>query len=127
MRANRHKDTGPELLVRRLLREAGVTGYRLHWPVAGRPDLAFPSRKIAIFVHGCYWHGHGCGVRRGTHNAGFWEEKIRANRRRDREAMSRLRREDWIVVIIWECALRTLNKAALRHCLEVIKRRSTRT
>lgn len=56
MRANRSRNTGPEMLLRRMLRERGLTGYRLHWPVEGRPDVAFPGLKVAVFVHGCFWH-----------------------------------------------------------------------
>ena len=57
MRANRARNTGPELRLRKALREAGLGGYRLNWKKApGRPDIAYPGRKVAIFVHGCYWH-----------------------------------------------------------------------
>src|ERR1700680_1329322 len=113
MRGNRGKDTGPEVLVRRLLRAEGVSGYRLHWPVIGRPDIAFPGRKVAFFVHGCFWHGHSCGVRMATYNRAFWDAKILENQARDAKVLSTLHAEGWAVVVIWECSLRKLGAAAL--------------
>ena len=120
MRANRSKNTGLELLVRRLLRDAGARGYRLHWRVIGRPDVAFPGRKIAVFAHGCYWHGHSCGVRMPGYNRDFWDEKIDANRRRDREVVETLERQGWSVVIIWECVLKRLGQEALSPTLRLL-------
>ena len=85
MRANRARDTGPELRLRRALREAGLGGYRLNWKKApGRPDIAYPGRKVAIFVHGCYWHHcPRCYPNLPKSNPEFWARKFELNRERD--------------------------------------------
>ncbi len=79
MQGNKRRDTKPELLVRQRLRAAGLTGYRLDWAKApGRPDIAFPGRKIAIFVNGCYWHRcPHCNPSMPSKNVEFWEAKFR--------------------------------------------------
>lgn len=112
------KDTQPELVVRRLVHGLGYR-YVLHdRRLPGAPDLVFPSRKKVVFVHGCFWHGHGCG--RGfkpKSNAAFWAAKIDTNRVRDRRQRCRLRRMGWRVLIVWECATRPDRGAALQRRL----------
>jgi DNA mismatch endonuclease (patch repair protein) len=105
MRANRAKDTTPELVVRSLLREAGFTGYRLHWRTpAGRVDIAFVGRKIAIEVYGCFWHRcPRCAKALPKRNRAFWRAKFRANQLRDRRMRARLKESGWRVSVIWEC------------------------
>jgi DNA mismatch endonuclease, patch repair protein len=101
-------DTQPEMVVRRTLHRLGYR-FRLHAPsLPGRPDLVFPSRKKAIFVHGCYWHGHACkyGRAQSKTNRSFWREKLRRNRERDARATRLLRRQGWSVSVIWECAIK---------------------
>ncbi len=108
MRAVKARDTGPERIVRRLA-YAIAPGYRLHRrDIPGRPDLAYVARKRAIFVHGCFWHGHSCarGAREPRTNVTYWREKIERNRARDRAIMRRLRRTGWRVLVLWECELR---------------------
>ncbi|WP_460449901.1 very short patch repair endonuclease [Alsobacter sp. SYSU BS001988] len=117
MRAVRGKDTTPELLVRRLLR--GIApGYRLHRrDVPGRPDVAYVGRKAAIFVHGCFWHGHDCarGARTPKVNRDYWEAKIARNRARDAESLAALAARGWRSLVVWECE--TKDEAALRERL----------
>jgi len=108
MRRIRGKDTGPELRVRRLLRELGFPGYRLHRKeLPGRPDIAFVGRRKAIFIHGCFWHGHSCrqGLRRPKTNADYWVPKIERNRARDATQLVELRNLGWDVLTVWECEL----------------------
>lgn len=107
MQANRAKNTKPELTLRRLLREAGYTGYRLHWKQApGRPDIAYPGRKIAIFVNGCFWHRcPACSPPMPKSNTSFWQAKFAANRERDERKTAELRDAGWTVVTTWECEL----------------------
>lgn len=107
MQANRGKNTKPELELRRLLRENGYPGYRLHWRKApGHPDVAYPGRKIAIFVHGCFWHRcPTCKPRLPKANAEFWALKLSANVDRDRRAEADLIAQGWTVVTVWECEL----------------------
>ncbi len=103
----RAKHTGPELRVRQALRARGLTGYRLHHAQApGRPDIAFVGRKVAVFVHGCFWHGcPHCRPRRPTTHRAFWNAKLDRNRARDAEKARALRRAGWRVVTLWECKL----------------------
>ncbi len=114
MQANRSKNTGPELLVRAALRKAGLTGYRLHWKKApGRPDVCFPGRRVAIFVHGCFWHRcpHCSPSRPRTHRE-FWEEKFARNRARDERDVAQLLAAGWTVIVVWECQLRRARATA---------------
>lgn len=108
MQGNKRQDTKPELLVRQRLREAGLTGYRLQWKKApGRPDIAFPGRKIAIFVNGCFWHRcPHCNPSVPKRNVEFWEAKFRRNIERDKRAISELEALGWTPITIWECELK---------------------
>jgi DNA mismatch endonuclease (patch repair protein) len=117
MRAVKGRDTKPELKLRRILRTF-APGYRLHRKdIAGRPDVAYVGRKLAIFVHGCFWHGHDCarGRREPKANAEFWQAKIARNRVRDAEALARLAASGWRAEVIWECEM--ANDAALEERL----------
>lgn len=108
MQGNKRSNTKPELLVRQRLREAGLTGYRLQWKQApGRPDIAFPGRKIAIFVNGCFWHRcPNCNPSVPKRNTEFWEAKFRRNVERDARAIAELEDAGWMVLTIWECELK---------------------
>lgn len=106
MRNIRGKDTSPELAVRKLCRELGFSGYRIHRKeLPGKPDLAWLGRKQAIFVHGCFWHGHNCteGLRKPKSNRSYWIPKIGRNQQRDAENLNNLRASGWEVLVIWEC------------------------
>jgi DNA mismatch endonuclease (patch repair protein) len=98
------KDTLPEMTVRRMLHGLGYR-YVLHDKrLPGKPDLAFPARRKAVFVHGCFWHGHDCG--RGfkpAKNADFWASKIDRNSLRDRQQIQALHALGWEVLTVWEC------------------------
>ncbi len=90
-----------------LLREASLAGWRRHQNLPGRPDFVWRRAKVAVFVDGCFWHGHDCGknVTPKT-NARSWQEKIERNRARDRKVARALRKEGWTVIRIWECQLK---------------------
>ncbi|NTU58873.1 MAG: DNA mismatch endonuclease Vsr [Chlorobiaceae bacterium] len=108
MRNIRGKHTTPELIVRKLCRDLGYFGYRLHRKdLPGRPDIAWVGKKVAIFVNGCFWHYHNCGQgsRVPDSNSGFWAEKFQKNRARDAKNIKALRANGWRVAIIWECEL----------------------
>lgn len=115
MAAVRSCDTVPEKIVQEALRKKRVS-YRTHdkrFP--GSPDLVIPRLRIAIFVHGCFWHGHSCPRgRRPKTNIVFWNTKIRGNMKRDRAAAAKLRRQGWKVRTIWQCTLGTGVKRLLR-------------
>ncbi len=102
------RDTGPELVVRRLLWRLGAR-YRLdRRDLPGRPDIVMPGRKLAIFVHGCFWHGHDCvrGARVPKANRDYWTTKIGRNRARDIETRAKLEALGWRVEVVWECDLK---------------------
>lgn len=103
----RGKNTQPELLVRKGLHALGFR-FRLHAPnVPGKPDLVLARYRAAIFVHGCFWHGHDCHLfRLPSTNAEFWAAKIGRNRGRDIEVLEHLATTGWRVLVIWECALK---------------------
>ena len=106
------KDTGAELLMRSALHKVGLR-YRLHdRSLSGSPDLVFPRFHAVVFVHGCYWHFHGCyrsTVPRSRHK--FWTDKFQANRSRDKRNEKLLLKSGWRVLTVWECVL--LGKNAL--------------
>jgi DNA mismatch endonuclease (patch repair protein) len=102
------RDTAPEMTVRRLLRRLGA-GYRLHRrDLPGRPDIVLAGRRLAIFVHGCFWHGHDCarGVRTPKANRDYWMAKVARNRARDATTRAALEQLGWRVLTIWECELK---------------------
>jgi DNA mismatch endonuclease (patch repair protein) len=98
----RSRDTGPEILLRGALRRRGLGGYRLHWRgVPGRPDVAYPGRRIAIFVDGAFWHGHPRYFTFGK-SGEAWDAKIRRNMQRDREVDAELFRLGWRSLRVWD-------------------------
>ncbi|MCW5897881.1 MAG: very short patch repair endonuclease [Flavobacteriales bacterium] len=120
----RSRDTGPERVMRRLLSEAGVRGYRLHHAgTEGRPDIAFPGRRVAVFIHGCFWHvcPH-CKRYAPKNNARFWSEKLERNRLRDQRKTNCLRVAGWRVVTIWECRLKSYPAAQVGRVLQALSR-----
>lgn len=120
MQANR-RISGLETRFRKALWSAGLRGYRVHARLPGRPDLAFRRRKLAIFVHGCYWHqcpkGH---LPAPKANAEFWAAKFRENRRRDEVAAIKLAAMGWTVMTLWECDLRADTAGAVESVREAL-------
>lgn len=108
MKANKGRNTKPELQVRMILRDIGFPGYRLDWKkVPGRPDIAYPGRRIAIFVNGCFWHRcPRCNLPLPKTHTEFWQEKFTRNIRHDREVRETLESLGWTVITIWECELK---------------------
>ena len=114
MRAVKGRGTTPELAVRRLIWSLGGR-YRLNRAdLPGKPDIVLPGRRLAIFVHGCFWHGHDCarGARVPRANRDYWLGKVARNRARDAVSRTALEAKDWRVETVWECELR--DAAALR-------------
>ncbi|MDR3754974.1 MAG: very short patch repair endonuclease [Terracidiphilus sp.] len=117
MRAVRSEDTAPEILVRRFVHHLGYR-FRLHRKdLPGKPDLVFPRLESVIFVHGCFWHGHGCprGARLPKTNAKYWCTKIARNSSRDRSNRNKLRSLGWKSLVVWECELRAKLDSAQRR------------
>ena len=104
------RNTAPERAIRSMLHSMGFR-FRLHRKdLPGTPDIVFVSRKKAIFINGCFWHGHRC--RRGklpTSNSTFWRRKIEGNKERDRRNLRRLRSAGWETLVIWQCTLKDVD------------------
>lgn len=108
MRAVKGRNTSPEVAVRRLVWRLGGR-YRLHARnLPGSPDLVLPRRRLALFVHGCFWHGHDCarGARTPKANRDYWTAKLARNRARDAAALAALAGAGWRAEVVWECELR---------------------
>ena len=95
-----------ELRLMKLFKDNGITGWRRNYPVVGHPDFVFPQYKIAVFVDGCFWHGHDCRNTRPQDNKEYWQKKRERNMRRDKEITARFESRRWTVLRIWECELR---------------------
>jgi DNA mismatch endonuclease (patch repair protein) len=108
MSANKAKNTRPELLLRRLFWKNGLRGYRIHpKDIPGRPDICFTTKKVAIFVNGCFWHRcPHCNYALPKHNSHFWQTKFKNNMDRDEKKISQLKDAHWKVITIWECELK---------------------
>ncbi|WP_077035963.1 very short patch repair endonuclease [Pelomonas sp. KK5] len=121
----RSKDTNPELIVRRALFASGYR-FRLHRKdLPGSPDIVMQGRRVAIFVHGCFWHAHqGCKyAKTPSTRTEFWSAKLQANVDRDQRAADKLREIGWRVLYVWECSTRDLDAVAklpqvLRHWVD---------
>ncbi len=113
------RDTAPEMLVRQFLSKCGVR-YRLHRKdLPGRPDLYIPRLHLALFVNGCFWHGHGCRrAARSKTNVDFWTQKIARNKARDRATGEALRAMDIETLTLWTCELDAFPKA----CRDIMRR-----
>jgi DNA mismatch endonuclease (patch repair protein) len=113
MRSVKSRDTGPELALRKALHRLGYR-YRTHESsLPGRPDLVFPRYRCAIFVHGCFWHGHSCRWGAAPKSRPeFWGPKIARNRRRDRRNLRALRLLGWRTLVVWQCQLKDFDRLA---------------
>lgn len=112
MRRIRAQNSKPELLVRKLLHNAGYR-YRLHGKtLPGKPDIVFSARRKVIFVHGCFWHQHDAveclDGRRPKSNTGYWNSKLARNVERDALQVERLKAAGWTVLVVWECETQDL-------------------
>lgn len=105
----RSKDTSIELKVRKYLFSLGYR-YRVNYKeLPGKPDIVFTKKKIAIFIHGCYWHGHNCNSRYAhisKSNTNYWNTKIQRNQERDKRNIEQLEKDGWKVIVLWECEIK---------------------
>lgn len=109
------RDTGPEKAVRSMLHHLGYR-FRLHRKdLPGTPDIVLPRRRVALFVHGCFWHGHGCRIGKlPKSRLDYWQPKIEGNRDRDRRKEAELTDAGWTVAVVWQCELSDKSALALR-------------
>jgi DNA mismatch endonuclease (patch repair protein) len=122
MRRVKGRDTTPEMVVRRAFRRLGAS-YRLHRKdLPGSPDVVLAGRRLALFVHGCFWHGHDCarGARTPKQNRDYWMAKVARNRARDAASRTALETAGWRVETLWECELKDAAalEARLRDLLQ---------
>ena len=108
MRAVKSSNTSPELAVRKAAHALGLRFRLQRTDLPGKPDLVFPSRRLAVFVHGCFWHGHDCarGSRVPKSNRAYWTAKIGRNRARDARVAAELQDLGWRACVLWECETR---------------------
>lgn len=114
IRSKRNATT--ELKLLSLLHAARVRGWQRNSRLPGKPDFIFPKDKLAIFVDGCFWHGHSCGRNlKPKRNAALWLKKISTNRLRDARTTRTLQRMGWSVIRIWECSLAKRPESCVRR------------
>lgn len=117
----RGKDTVPELIIRKGLHAQGFR-FRIHdSKLPGNPDIVLPKFKAAIFIHGCFWHGHNCHLFKWpVSRQEFWKKKIKRNIEKDREVLSALHEQGWRTFIVWECSLKGKTRLTLDKVLNKI-------
>lgn len=107
VRSNRNKST--ELKLIEIFKENNIHGWRRNYKVKGHPDFVFLDKRIAIFVDGCFWHGHDCRNTRPKDNEDYWTKKRERNIRHDKEITEYFKSRGWMVIRIWECELKKQN------------------
>jgi DNA mismatch endonuclease (patch repair protein) len=112
-RVKAHGNKSTEMRLVALFRKNGITGWRRNYPVKGRPDFVFPEKKVAVFVDGCFWHGHDCRNTRPEAHKEYWQKKRERNIQRDKEIIALFEARGWVVLRIWECELKMKNETAL--------------
>lgn len=102
-----------EIRLIEIFKESGIIGWRRNYKAKGHPDFVFFDKKIAIFVDGCFWHGHDCRNTRPADNAEFWQKKRERNMHHDKEITALFEKRGWRVIRIWECELKKKNRTML--------------
>ena len=115
VKSSRNKST--ELKLIKFFKTYQITGWRRNYPIFGKPDITFPKAKIAIFVDGCFWHGHNCRNTVPKDNADYWLKKIERNKNRDTEVGKALEKKGWSVIRFWECELK--NEELVKEKLQI--------
>ena len=103
------KNKSTELRLIKIFKENGVTEWKRNYPVKGHPDFVFLKQRIAVFVDGCFWHGHDCRNTRPSANEEFWRKKRERNIEHDKEITELFESRGWTVIRIWECELKQQN------------------
>lgn len=118
VRSNNNKST--ELALIKFFKENKITGWKRNYPVKGHPDFVFLDKKIAVFVDGCFWHGHDCRNTRPSDNAEYWQRKRERNIKHDKEVTAMFENRGWTVIRIWECELKKKNRDILFDRLSIL-------
>ena len=111
-----------ELRLIALFQKNGINGWRRNYQVKGHPDFVFLSKRVAIFVDGCFWHGHDCRNTRPSDNKDYWEKKRARNIKHDAEVSALFEKRRWKVLRIWECELKKRNEEALLEKINALIR-----
>ena len=118
VRSNNNQST--EIRLIKVFENYNIKGWRRNYKVKGHPDFVFLDKKIAVFVDGCFWHGHDCRNTHPADNAAYWQEKRQRNMCHDKEISALFQKRGWTVVRIWECELKEKNKELLKDKLRVL-------
>ena len=111
-----------ELRLMQYFREKQISGWRRQYQVKGHPDFVFLDKRIAIFVDGCFWHGHDCRNTRPSENAEYWQKKREKNIMHDKEVTNAFESRGWKVIRIWECELQKKNREKLEEKLSCLRK-----
>ncbi len=117
----RSKNTKPEIILRSLLHKEGYR-FRIHRKdLPGKPDIVFPSKKIAIYVHGCFWHFHKhCPEGRVPKtNSKFWSDKLQKNISRDRKHLREIKKHSWLALVFWECEIENKPEKVMKEIIRM--------
>lgn len=120
VRSKNNKST--ELKLIQVFKENNITGWKRNYPVKGHPDFVFLDKKIAVFVDGCFWHGHDCRNTRPSDNADYWTKKRERNMKHDKEVTELFERRGWTVIRIWECELKKNNREQLMEKISLCRK-----
>jgi len=121
MKAVKSKNTkSTEIRLLNIFKKHNIIGWRRGYPVKGHPDFVFLNKRVAIFVDGCFWHGHDCRNTRPSDNAEYWKAKREKNQKRDKEISQMFANRGWVVLRIWECELKKKNELLLVENLKNI-------
>jgi len=118
IRSKGNKST--ELKIIQFFKDNNIIGWRRNYKVKGHPDFIFLNRKIAIFVDGCFWHGHDCRNTRPADNSDYWQNKRERNIKHDKEITALFESRGWTVIRIWECELKKSNASRLMEKLNIL-------
>lgn len=112
-RVKSQKNKSTELQLIEVFKEQHIIGWRRNYKVKGHPDFVFPKQRIAVFVDGCFWHGHDCRNTRPSDNQSYWKKKRERNVERDKATTAQFEARGWTVLRIWECELKKKNREQL--------------
>lgn len=115
VKSNKNKST--ELKLIEVFKELGITGWRRNYRVKGHPDFVFLQKRVAVFVDGCFWHGHDCRNTRPSDNQEYWQKKRVRNIKHDQEVTAMFEARGWTVLRIWECEFKKKNLVLLKQRL----------
>ena len=109
-----------ELKLISIFKEHHIVGWRRTYPLIGKPDFVFPKKRIAVFVDGCFWHGHNCRNVTPSQHKEYWDTKREYNKRHDKMVTEILQKKNWTVIRIWECELKKKNREKLLEKISVL-------